>query len=1173
MKTNSSKPSTCNLQVFVLFFILHSSFFISFGQAPNKISYQAVIRDAGNELVSNQQVGMKISILQGSESGTVVYAETHTPTTNANGLISVIVGNGTVVDGNIATINWGTGTYFLKSETDATGGTTYSITIINQILSVPYALHAKTAESVTETDPFFSAWNKSTGISITESQISDLGDYIESETDPVFSAWNKSTGISITESQISDLGDYIESESDPVFSAWNKSTGISITESQISDLGDYIESETDPVFSAWNKSTGISITESQISDLGDYIESESDPVFSAWNKSTGISITESQISDLGDYIESESDPVFSAWNKSIGISITESQISDLGDYIESESDPVFSAWNKSIGISITESQISDLGDYIESESDPVFSAWNKSIGISITESQISDLGDYIESESDPVFSAWNKSTGISITESQISDLGNYIETETDPAVAANFDFSGAIAGDLLQFNGTKWVKVTPNYLTSYTETDPTWNGAANQTGDIVRTGNVGIGVNTPDYQLHVADDIGANTGAFGSSPNTVGIGIDFFGGDVGLFDIKEDKMIAGKDYITGIYQFGGTFGANEGIIIKNNNVGIGTISPITQFHTTGSVRFEGAGIPGIGKVLTSDAIGNATWEHHAGGGSLPVGVNGQTIRHDGANWIANDLLKNNGVGIGINAEPIANTKLFVNRPETSYGAGHTNIFAYRTGNSNPANGGTLWSLTGIDASILGYSGYGNNFSAAIAGYSYLDYENSTAVIGSNANANTFGALAFRDENNRLFGGYFKGDVNVTGTLRIQGGTPGTGKVLTSDASGNATWVLPSVLPSGNNMQTIRHDGTNWTANSVIRNNGIGIGIYANPIENTQLYIYRPESNLHGAGRSSLYALTGIAFEPNMGGTNWFLNGVDAAIKGYSVNGNRFTAAIAGYSSFISDNSAAVIGSDEWADLYGALAFKDANNNSWAGYFKGDVHISGKIGIGTSNPSAQLHTTGTVRFSGAGTPGNGKILTSDANGTATWQQGTRRYQVGDHVHGGVVIFVEPCGTKGVVVRIRDEMAGAPQSWIGGNTYYYTYALGNGVYSGEMNTSIIVSIHTAKGDANNYAARLCSYLTAGSSEGGQLYGYGDWYLPSKDELNLIKNQKEIINNISMAAGGTALQDNYYWSSTESNHLNAWALNMDHYGMNSPTLKGGDAFCCIVRCVRSF
>jgi uncharacterized protein (TIGR02145 family) len=173
-------------------------------------------------------------------------------------------------------------------------------------------MHAKSAETVsggiTETDPVFGAWDKSTGISITENQISDLGNYIETETDPVFGTWDKSTGISITENQISDLGNYIETETDPVFGTWDKSTGISITENQISDLGNYIETETDPVFGTWDKSTGISITENQISDLGNYIETETDPVFGAWDKSTGISITENQISDLGNYIETETDP-------------------------------------------------------------------------------------------------------------------------------------------------------------------------------------------------------------------------------------------------------------------------------------------------------------------------------------------------------------------------------------------------------------------------------------------------------------------------------------------------------------------------------------------------------------------------------------------------------------------------------------------------------------------------------------------------------------------------------------------------------------------------------------------------------------------------------------------------------------------------------------------------
>ncbi|MBP8782465.1 MAG: DUF1566 domain-containing protein, partial [Paludibacteraceae bacterium] len=120
-----------------------------------------VIRNSSEALVTNTTVGMQISILQGSASGTAVYVETQSPTTNANGLVSLEIGVGTVVSGDFTTIDWANGPYFIKTETDPTGGTSYTITSTSQLLSVPYALHAKTAESVTggitETDPIFGA--------------------------------------------------------------------------------------------------------------------------------------------------------------------------------------------------------------------------------------------------------------------------------------------------------------------------------------------------------------------------------------------------------------------------------------------------------------------------------------------------------------------------------------------------------------------------------------------------------------------------------------------------------------------------------------------------------------------------------------------------------------------------------------------------------------------------------------------------------------------------------------------------------------------------------------------------------------------------------------------------------------------------------------------------------
>ena len=114
-------------------------------QAPQKMSYQAVIRNTSGQLISNSTVGVQISVLQGSASGIAVYIERHTSPTNANGLTSLEIGNGTVIAGSFAAIDWANGPYYLKTETDPNGGTTYSIEGTNQLLSVPYALYAATA--------------------------------------------------------------------------------------------------------------------------------------------------------------------------------------------------------------------------------------------------------------------------------------------------------------------------------------------------------------------------------------------------------------------------------------------------------------------------------------------------------------------------------------------------------------------------------------------------------------------------------------------------------------------------------------------------------------------------------------------------------------------------------------------------------------------------------------------------------------------------------------------------------------------------------------------------------------------------------------------------------------------------------------------------------------------
>ena len=131
--------------------------------APEKMSYQAVIRNSSNALVANHLVGMRISILQFTSTGTAVYVETQTPTTNVNGLVTIQIGSGTPTLGVFSNIEWSVGPYFIKTETDPAGGTAYTITATSELISVPYALMAKNAKNATNlTLPFSSSGNYAT---------------------------------------------------------------------------------------------------------------------------------------------------------------------------------------------------------------------------------------------------------------------------------------------------------------------------------------------------------------------------------------------------------------------------------------------------------------------------------------------------------------------------------------------------------------------------------------------------------------------------------------------------------------------------------------------------------------------------------------------------------------------------------------------------------------------------------------------------------------------------------------------------------------------------------------------------------------------------------------------------------------------------------------------------
>ncbi len=190
-----------------------------FGQSPEKMSYQAVIRNNENELVINQEIGMQISILQSTPDGIAVYSEIQTPETNTNGLISIEIGNGLSSD-DFASIDWSNGPFFIKTEVDPTGGDTYTITGTSQVFSVPYAFYAKTAETVENITIDYSEIENTPDLSNYDNNVNDdfSGDYNDLENTPEIPT------IPENVSEFSNDAGYLTSysETDPQFNNWDK---------------------------------------------------------------------------------------------------------------------------------------------------------------------------------------------------------------------------------------------------------------------------------------------------------------------------------------------------------------------------------------------------------------------------------------------------------------------------------------------------------------------------------------------------------------------------------------------------------------------------------------------------------------------------------------------------------------------------------------------------------------------------------------------------------------------------------------------------------------------------------------------------------------------------------------------------------------------------------------
>ncbi|MDH3243736.1 MAG: DUF1566 domain-containing protein [Saprospiraceae bacterium] len=176
------------------------------------------------------------------------------------------------------------------------------------------------------------------------------------------------------------------------------------------------------------------------------------------------------------------------------------------------------------------------------------------------------------------------------------------------------------------------------------------------------------------------------------------------------------------------------------------------------------------------------------------------------------------------------------------------------------------------------------------------------------------------------------------------------------------------------------------------------------------------------------------------------------------------------------------------------------------------------------------------------------------IVSMADGTLA----LRQFEVGDYAHGGIVFWVDESGEHGLVCDTADIHDGI--AWRNG-TDRVTNATGDGVGAGEMNTVLAIAMQTNDNTTGEFAALLCAELMRA--------GYGDWYLPSKEELNLMYDQRAIINTSSTANGGSAFVGADYWSSTELTTSGASEQNFGNGTQNNQSKQGLNR----VRAIRAF
>jgi trimeric autotransporter adhesin len=739
---------------------------------------------------------------------------------------------------------------------------------------------------------------------------------------------------------------------------------------------------------------------------------------------------------------------------------------------------------------------------------------------------------------------------------------------------------------------------------------PKWDGTSLSSSSIIDNGFVGIGTETPGKRLTVAGNAQVQSDGDwlpGASARL------YLGPDDNMWIEHIHSGGLNLEVCSGWPLYFRNGGNVKMAISGSGNVGIGTSNPAYLLEVTNDASFNNVRVGrGNGNVVSNTVLGsnnlsqNTTGDYNTAIGyeALKFNTSGLSNTAIGYNSLFKNTSGNFNIAIG-HASLAENTTGYINTA-----VGYDALLYNTTGYGNTATGG--WSMhfktTGYYNTAVGQnslmkntSGSNNTAVGMEAGFNniigsnnvFLGYRAGYSETGSNklyiAN-NSSSPLIYGD-----FSTGFMGIGTTTPSVKLQIKpnaddqslwlmSPGSddrylslwrgGNAGVIDVRGNAQSNLPylSLQVGGSEKMVITHSGN------------IGIGTTT---PTAKLDVWNGNISVSNGGVLANTGFWGDALRTNWGNDLTLQSSYEnkgIIFKTYSGEKMRIDAAgNIGIGTASPSSILHLIGDSPRLKIqtqtnltdpslefvkYGVrtmeiklsedggatgLQFIDQNSAQVRLFIEASTSY---VGIGTTTPDATLDVNGQVKISG-GSPGAGKVLTSDAAGLATWEApaSAGAHYIGEIYGGGIVFYVYDNGQHGLIAATSDLSNAIP--WSNG-VYKYTGTMGDGLGAGEMNTAMIVATQIADNPTGNFAARICADFS--TSDG--TVTYGDWYLPSLYELNLLYLQKNIVGGF-----GTGR----YWSSTEANNsnVNAWWVNFG-FGYQGGVDKANNNS---VRAIRAF